>query len=89
MKSTNQLDLFRSPYHSIFVMANGHKSVVLRFHNKEEMRAVSIARMRLDGEQIAYCILCAWTGEKVISLETIYCGDAKLYRDAKGNPICR
>lgn len=87
MKS--QLDLFRSPFHAQLVLASGQKAIVLRFHDKEEMRAVVLARMRIDGEQIAYSVLCAWTGEKVIALEYIYHGDAKIYRDAKGRPICK
>ena len=75
-----QLDLFKTRFHSIHVYSDGRKSTVLKFHDKDEMRRVAISKMRLDQELIAYCILCMWTGEKVIALETIYQNDKEIYK---------
>jgi hypothetical protein len=78
LKHINQLNLFRAQFHAIFVHADGRKSTVIPFHNKDDMRKLVIAKMRIDKDDIAYSHLCHWTGMKVQLLETIYYGDKKL-----------
>lgn len=82
-----QRDLFRSPFHAVFVKRDGSKADLLQFHNKDEMRRVSLYKMRKDleadriSQQYAYVTLNATTDAgtrlmRVRLLETLY-GDEK------------